>query len=106
MKCEEDEFETCSNCPADCGTCETIGCFEIVTCVLGGCIDLGGGFPPDISLTCFANCVAKGCADVQFFVDQFVNCALGAIPECGGDFQCFQEVCQEEFTACLAADCP
>jgi hypothetical protein len=78
--CEADEFETCSNCNADCGECDTIGCFEIVTCAIGGCIDLGGGFPPDLSLTCFANCVAQGCADVQFFVDQRATTSVGRAP--------------------------
>ena len=104
--CEDQQYETCTNCAADCGTCETIGCFQIVTCALGNCIDLGGGFPPQFSLTCVANCVAQGCPDVQFFVDQFISCAIGALPQCGGDFMCLQDQCSSEFSACLAATCP
>ena len=40
------------------------------------------------SLTCTANCIALGCANVQFFVDQVVNCAIANIAMCGGDMGC------------------
>jgi len=43
---------------------------------------------------------------VQFFVDQFINCAITALPQCGGDFQCLQDQCSAEFQACLNAVCP
>ena len=65
-KCESTEFETCTNCPADCGDCELLTCLKIVTCAIG-CIKLNQN-PPEFSVTCVANCVSKGCADVQFFV--------------------------------------
>jgi hypothetical protein len=106
---ECEQYETCSNCNADCGLCEPTGCFEIVLCAIGQCIDISGGFPPDFSLTCVANCVAQGCSDVQFFVDQFINCAIGALPNCGGGgdvFMCLQGECSSEFNACLNAECP
>ena len=98
-----EEYETCAICPEDCGQCETIGCLEIVTCALQ-CIQLDVD-PPQFSVTCVANCVALGCSDVQFFVDQVLNCAFFALPECGGDFGCIQNECQEEFLACITANC-
>jgi hypothetical protein len=52
-----------------------------------------------------SNCVALGCADVQFFVDQVLTCAIGALPVCGGDFGCIQQECDAEFAACLGATC-
>ncbi len=115
--CEQSAFETCSNCPGDCGQCETIGCLQMVGCVLTsggpngtGCIEFGGGGFPNVSLTCFANCVAQGCADAQQAVDQFVGCAIQHIPECiggggGGVFGCLQEVCGAEFAACISSNC-
>ncbi len=103
--CEEDEFESCVNCPADCGLCEAVTCREIVNCVFG-CFNLRQR-PPQISLACVGDCTARGCADVQFFVDQAVNCAVqnafgGGI---GGIDQIFQ-VCAAELEACYAVSCP
>ena len=97
-------FESCAICPGDCGTCETIGCIEIVTCALN-CIDLNMN-PPGISLSCAANCVALGCSNVQFFVDQVLNCAVANLGTCGGDFGCIQTQCDAEFAACIGATCP
>ena len=68
------------------------------------CVDLTMD-PPGFSVTCVANCVALGCADVQFFVDQVLNCAVGALPICGGDFGCVQEECDAQFAACIGANC-
>jgi len=57
-------------------------------------------------VTCVSNCVAQGCADVQFFVDQVLNCAIFALPSCGGDIQgCLFEQCSSEIAACLGATC-
>jgi hypothetical protein len=98
-----EDFETCSICPVDCGQCEPKGCLEIITCAFG-CVDLNQS-PPDFSLTCVANCVAQGCADVQFFVDQVLDCAVGAIGTCGGDFGCIQSECDSAFAACIGATC-
>ncbi|NUQ76022.1 MAG: hypothetical protein HUU21_20980, partial [Polyangiaceae bacterium] len=100
-KCED--YETCAICPADCGQCQPIGCLEIVFCALQ-CIDLEQE-PPQFSIACVANCVALGCADVQFFVDQVLTCAVTVIPECGGDAGCIQKECDEEFAACIGATC-
>jgi hypothetical protein len=69
-----------------------------------GCIDLQQN-PPQFSITCVANCVALGCADVQFFVDQVLNCAVTELPNCGPDFGCIQQACGEEFSACINANC-
>ena len=74
-----------------------------VTCAFG-CIDPSTN-PPQFSITCVANCVALGCADVQFFVDQVLTCAIGVLPQCGGDFDCIQTECGEELAACIGAHC-
>jgi hypothetical protein len=100
-KCED--YETCSICPEDCGACEPIGCLEIVLCAFQ-CIDTSAD-PPQFSIACVANCVALGCADVQFFVDQVLTCAVSVLPTCGGDFDCIQAECGEEFAACIGATC-
>jgi hypothetical protein len=98
-----EDFETCAICPEDCGQCEPIGCLEVVGCTFQ-CIDLEQ-VPPDFSISCVANCVSLGCADVQFFVDQVLDCAFDVLPICGGDFGCIQEECDQEFAACIAATC-
>jgi hypothetical protein len=100
-KCED--YETCSNCPQDCGQCQPIGCIQIVMCSVG-CIDMGQ-FPPQFSMTCVANCVAQGCADVQYFVDQVLNCMVFALPVCGTDVGCLQTQCAAQFAACANATC-
>jgi hypothetical protein len=61
-------------------------------------------------VTCVANCVAQGCSDVQFFVDQVLNCVVAHVPDCiggggGGGLNCFQQQCQSEFAACIGANC-
>ena len=105
-KCEP-PYETCTNCAGDCGSCTVKGCIEVVGCAFT-CIDLDG-FPPQFSTTCVANCVSQGCANVQFFVDQVLTCAVQAlISEClgGGDtLQCIQEACSPEIAACIGATC-
>ena len=106
-KCEAVQFETCTNCPSDCGDCELLNCLQIVTCALG-CIDLGGN-PPQFSFTCVANCLSKGCADVQFFVDQVLNCAIQNIEDIidceGSPLSCIEDACGAELSACLGASC-
>lgn len=103
--CEADEFETCVNCAADCGACPGVTCIEVVTCTFG-CIDFGGGGIPDFSFTCITDCVARACADVRFFVDEVVNCAIGQLVTCG-DLSCIQRECREEIAACIGAPrCP
>ena len=105
--CEEDDFESCVNCPADCGQCAVTSCREIVGCVFT-CFDLRSR-PPMISLACIGECTARGCADVQFFVDQVVSCAIGSIggggPPVGG-FQGIFAACSEELEACYRVSCP
>lgn len=106
-KCEESEFETCTNCPKDCGECTLKNCFQIVTCALG-CVQLDKD-PPEFSVSCVANCVAQGCPDVQFFVDQALTCAflnLDEIANCNGSIlECAQQSCGPEMNACLGATC-
>ncbi len=102
--CEDAEFETCVNCPADCGQCEALGCRDIVDCIFG-CIEFGR--PPNISLACIGECSARGCADVQFFVDQVVECAIQNV--FGGNASGLQEVfvvCGDELNACYGVSCP
>ncbi|XXY44150.1 hypothetical protein WME91_29500 [Sorangium sp. So ce269] len=98
-----ESFETCSICPADCGACEPAGCLEVTTCAFQ-CVDLEQS-PPTVSLACVSNCVAQGCADVQFFVNQVLTCALASLPVCNSDFGCVQEQCATEIAACIGATC-
>jgi hypothetical protein len=111
-RCET--YETCTNCPGDCGACPINNCQEVIDCTLG-CIEFDS-FPPGISLTCTANCAAQSCSDVQFFVDQWFNCAVGALVQCamsgecfggdqGGCLDCVNGECQAERDACVAAEC-
>ncbi len=105
--CEGDEFETCVNCPADCGMCRGVTCIEVATCIFG-CVDFGGGGggPPDFSFSCVADCSARACADVRFFVDEVINCAIREIFTCG-DISCVMDNCSEAIGACLSAPrCP
>jgi hypothetical protein len=107
----EPPYETCANCAADCGICKPLGCMDVLMCAVG-C------FQPMPSLTCIGNCSAQGCADVQFFVDQAMMCMMQNIQHClhviigGGGvdvgelFQCMQQYCSAEFSACIAAECP
>jgi hypothetical protein len=104
MVCEADEFETCSNCSTDCGACQTQGCGQVLACAFR-CFDFGGGGFPNVSVSCVANCVALGCPNVQFFVDQFFGCALDNIGECDS-ISCIMRECREEAQACLMATCP
>ncbi len=87
-----------------------MSCFMIVTCALG-CVELQQD-PPQFSVTCVANCVSKGCADVQFFVDQTLNCAyqhIDQIADCatgpGSIIKCAEQYCGPEVQACLSASC-
>jgi hypothetical protein len=103
MKCE-DPYETCINCPGDCGTCDTVGCFQMLTCAIP-CINLMSK-PPAPSLTCVADCVARGCPDAQFFFDQAFQCFINNIGKCGAKFSCLQQQCMTEVNACIASKCP
>lgn len=102
--CEASEFETCVNCPADCGTCGGVTCIEVATCTFG-CFELGG-IPPEFSFSCITDCSARACADVRFFVDQVIDCAVEQLFTCG-DIACVMANCREEISACLTAPrCP
>jgi hypothetical protein len=101
-KCEQ--YETCANCTQDCGQCTTLSCFQAFTCALK-CANLQTN-PPQVSLSCVANCLALGCPDTQFFFDQAFNCAVfKGLPKCGGNFMCLQQECDAEIAACLGATC-
>ena len=106
-KYESSQFETCTNCPADCGECTVKNCLQVVTCTLG-CIEFNTS-PPKFSLTCVANCAAQGCPDVQYFVDEVVNCAIFNIQDIigcpGSPLSCLQGSCGSEISACLGASC-
>jgi hypothetical protein len=65
-----------------------------------------GGF----NVTCVANCVSAGCANSQFFVNQVLNCAVGAIPQCigmggGGIVGCLMKQCSSQLAACIGSSC-
>jgi hypothetical protein len=108
-KCEM-PYETCINCPQDCGMCMTIGCFQMLTCsfgcVMGGFGRDAGGIP-NVSLTCVADCLARGCPSAQFFFDQAFNCFLQNFQKCGGpNLGCLMQVCGPEISACIGYTCP
>ena len=104
MMCESSELETCVNCPADCGTCPVIRtCGEVLSCTFA-CLDFTAD-PPMISFTCIADCVSRSCADVQFFINAFFNCALRELITCG-DIGCIRRECADEVRACLSFTCP
>jgi hypothetical protein len=103
MKCEA-PYETCTNCHEDCGDCQTIGCLEMLTCSLK-CIDTSTK-PPGISVTCVADCVARGCPSAKLMFDQAFNCFIQHINECGSNFNCLQTKCDAEVAACIGARCP
>jgi hypothetical protein len=103
-KCEG-PYETCINCSQDCGPCDTIGCFSMLTCALK-CIDLSTR-PPGVSVTCVADCVARGCPSAQFFFDQAFNCFLRNVNTCSGlDINCLEKQCDPQVAACLGSKCP
>ena len=102
-------FETCTNCPADCGTCPVHTCTEGVTCVIG-CFTAGG--LPDI--LCLANCVSQTCPDGQFFLNQVITCAETAFfsGTCsigggggGGALTCITTECSSQIAACFGSSC-
>ncbi len=103
QKCEG-PYETCTNCHKDCGDCPTTGCIQMLGCARG-CID-GSVRPPNVRVSCVADCVAQGCASAQFFFDQAFNCFLKHWNECNGaDFGCLEKKCDPEIAACLGATC-
>ena len=70
-----------------------------------GCLDFNST-PPSVSFSCIGDCSAQACADVRFFVDQVVNCAINQIFTCG-DFNCVMRECGSQIAACLTAPrCP
>ena len=104
-----ESFEDCANCPDDCGKCKPITCLEIVACALSCPLDFNS-VPPNFSLTCVSTCLAKGCANTKFFVDQVVNCAIANIGACGGMGMggfagCIQKKCSKQFASCISAHC-
>lgn len=108
--CEASELETCVNCPGDCGVCPGVTCIEVVTCTFG-CFSFGGGGIPDFSFSCITDCVARACADVRFFVDEVVNCAIDQLFTCAGGgedpLDCIMRECSDEILACISAPrCP
>ena len=98
MKCEA-PYETCVNCPADCGDCQTLGCPAMLTCSLM-CVDLTQN-PPGISLTCVADCIARGCPAAASLFDQAFTCFEQHFKECKTNFGCLSNACQTELAACI-----
>jgi hypothetical protein len=98
----EPPYETCVNCPGDCGTCEVITCDEVLFCTLG-CIDFEA-YPPQFSVSCIANCSARACDDVQYLVDEFIDCAVWVVID-GGDIDSVLTECDEQVAACMGARC-
>ena len=107
QKCEG-PFETCANCHQDCGDCPVHGCFPMLTCSFG-CIDPAppgaDAGPPNVRVSCIADCVAEGCASARFFFDQAFNCFLQHFDQCGSDRDCLMKACNAEVTACVGEIC-
>jgi hypothetical protein len=104
QKCEG-PYETCTNCHADCGDCPTVGCIQMLGCARG-CIDTSVR-PPNVKVSCVADCVAEGCPSARFFFDQALNCFIQHFKDCNGaDFTCLEKMCDAEVAACLGATCP
>jgi len=104
MMCETDPargFETCSNCTRDCGACPERSCSDGLFCAFG-CFG-GGGIP---SIGCLTSCVSSVCADGQFFLQQVIDCAVGAfIDGTCSDVDCVRRECGSEVMACLRDRC-
>jgi hypothetical protein len=104
MRCETTGgFEDCINCPSDCGMCPLRACGESLTCVFG-CIDFGGGGGgvPGFDFSCVVGCFAQTCADSRSYLNNVVNCAIGAFASgtCSG-LSCIMTECSGEIRACL-----
>ncbi|HEY8042096.1 MAG TPA: hypothetical protein VIF15_19970 [Polyangiaceae bacterium] len=103
-KCEP-PYETCTNCHEDCGDCQTIGCLEMLTCAFK-CIDTSTN-PPNVSVTCVADCVSRGCPSAQFFFDQAFNCFLQNLNKCQPvSITCLEKQCDAQVAACIGGKCP
>jgi hypothetical protein len=108
-KCEP-PYETCTNCPGDCGSCTTpTTCIEAVMCAFN-CVDTSAT-PPSFSFACISNCSAQACANAQFAVDQVLTCAEQALfTDCltgggGGVLACVQKKCSAEINVCIGTQC-
>jgi hypothetical protein len=67
----------------------------------------GMGGIPNVSVTCIADCVSRGCPSAQFFFDQAFNCFLANFQSCGGpSLNCLMQKCGPEVAACIGSRCP
>ncbi len=91
--------------------CSLHACGESLTCVFG-CIDFGGGGGgggiPGFDLACLGGCVTQTCPASRGFLQNVVNCAIGAFTSgaCaggggGGGLGCVMTQCSAQITACL-----
>jgi hypothetical protein len=76
----------------------------MLTCAIP-CIDLSTQ-PPNVSVTCVADCVSRGCPSAQFFFDQAFNCFLTHVTACGGlNVSCLQKQCSSQVMSCIGSHC-
>jgi hypothetical protein len=102
-KCES-PYETCVNCPADCGQCQALGCLQMLSCAIP-CLGLGTN-PPNVSLTCAADCIATGCASAASLFQQLFNCFIDNFQKCNPiSIDCLEKQCDSQLAACIGAKC-
>jgi hypothetical protein len=102
-KCEG-PYETCFNCEQDCGTCPVKNCFQEITCAIS-CVQ--GGIT-NLNSTCIVGCLADGCPNAQYFVNQALGCIIGAAlgGQCMGlDINCLMMACGSQISACIGSHC-
>jgi hypothetical protein len=94
----EKPYETCVNCPADCGACTPISCLEELGCAEKCLMPL--------NVTCVADCVAEGCAQAGYLVNQVIDCFIMNAGACGGlNISCLTQKCQSSIAACIGNHC-
>jgi hypothetical protein len=117
------DFESCVNCPADCGACpdEPLDCPAILECYDDCSIEGDDSY-------CYTTCAALGCPAAQAQLEAYYDCRADEVvgdcfdrcdrcslacaydptcddPECGLCFECLNDECSEELGLCYDGGC-